>query len=64
MSEENNLSRNKVQPEFEEIEKKIAYMVDAENQESQEEEEQEIDFADSTDVSGGWEVSYKTVSAN
>ena len=61
MSEENKRSRKKVNPELEEkIRKTIADMLEAEN-----ETDQEIDFTDSTDVSGGvnnlaWEISYKT----
>lgn len=64
MSEENNLSTKEANPQFEEIEKKLAHLVEAENKEDQEEEEQEIDFVDLTNVSGGWECSgcctYKT----
>ncbi len=61
MSEENKRSRKNVNPELEEkIRKTIADMLEAEN-----ETDQEIDFTDSTDVSGGvnnlaWEISYKT----
>jgi hypothetical protein len=66
MSEANNLSRKEANPEFEEIEKKIDHLVKAENKDNQEEEDQEIDFADLTNVSGGWECSacatYKTQS--
>ncbi|MEH1901849.1 MAG: hypothetical protein V7L04_10640 [Nostoc sp.] len=64
MSEENKLSAKKVNPEHEQIKNKIAHMVEAENKEDQEEEDQEIDFTDLTDVSGGWEVSYKTASSS
>lgn len=61
MSEENKQSRKKVSPELEEkIRKTIVEMLESEN-----ETDEEIDFNESSDVSGGlnslaWEISYKT----